>query len=109
MMKMGSVLINTSRGKVVDLDAVEEALKEGRLGAAALDVLPEEPIPDPPHPLIKAYREGEEWLRGRLVITPHVAYYSSEAWDDIRSLSCKTMRDVLLDGLKTNVIRVEDD
>ncbi|KIM20451.1 hypothetical protein M408DRAFT_81988, partial [Serendipita vermifera MAFF 305830] len=113
-MKKGSILVNTSRGGVVDLDALEDALK---LAGAGLDVIPVEPAPRKPdqkevenvHSLIQAYRRGEEWLKGRLVITPHVAFYSQESWDDIRRLSCETMRDVLLDGLKTSVIRIEDE
>ncbi len=43
-LKEGAVLINTSRGGVTDLDAVERALRSGRLCAAALDVLPKEPL-----------------------------------------------------------------
>ena len=44
-MKPTAVLINTSRGTVVDLDALCDALESRALAAAALDVLPEEPIP----------------------------------------------------------------
>jgi C-terminal binding protein len=111
LMPEGSVLINTARGAVVDLDAVHEGLKTGVLAGAGLDVLPVEPAPEGEdiHPMVKAYREGEEWLKGRLVITPHTAYYSPESWVDIRTLSCETMRDVLLDGGMRNVIPPEAD
>lgn len=116
LMKEGSVIVNTSRGPVVDVDAIEEGLKSGRLAGAALDVLPQEPgartSPDGEeniHPLLKAYRRGEEWLKGRLIITPHVGFYSTESWDDIQRLSCETMRDFLLDGLSRNVIKVTDE
>lgn len=115
-MKEGSILINTSRGGVVDLDALEEVMKQGKIAGAGLDVIPVEPAPrradeeeEPAHSLIEAYRRGEEWLKGRLVITPHVGFYSPESWDDIRRLSCETMRDVLLDGLRTNVISIDDE
>ena len=109
LMPEGCVLINTARGAVVDLDAVYEGLQTGRLAGAGLDDLPVEPAPEGGdlHPIIRAYREGEEWLKGRLVITPHVAYYSPESWEDIRTLSCETMRDVLLDGGMRNVIPPE--
>ena len=64
LMGKGSVLVNTARGEVVQLDAVERCLREDILAGAGLDVLPQEPIPEPPHKLITAYREKEEWLMG---------------------------------------------
>ncbi|KAK3722918.1 hypothetical protein LTR37_002063 [Vermiconidia calcicola] len=101
----GAVLVNTSRGEVLDLDGVEECLKNGLLAGAGLDVLPEEPIPeDRVHPLIEAYRRKEQWLEGRLVITCHTAFYSPESFVDIRLKSAETMRDVLIDGGRSNVI-----
>ena len=54
-MQPHAILINTSRGEVVDVDAVTEALKAGRIAAAGLDVLPQEP-PDPNHPLFQALK-----------------------------------------------------
>jgi C-terminal binding protein len=60
-----AVLVNTARGEVVQLDGVERCLKEGRLAGAGLDVLPVEPIVEPAHPLIQAYRRREAWLTGR--------------------------------------------
>ncbi|MEM8665402.1 MAG: C-terminal binding protein, partial [Pseudomonadota bacterium] len=59
--KPGLVLVNTSRGPVVDLDAAESALRDGRLGALGLDVLPVEPL-DYVHPLLGAWERGEDWL-----------------------------------------------
>lgn len=67
LMPKGAVLVNTARGEIVDLDGVERCLKEDILSGAALDVLAVEPIPeDNVHPLIKAYRDKEEWLIGRM-------------------------------------------
>lgn len=90
---------------------MENALRSNRLAGAGLDVLPVEPIPSPPdvHPLIEAYRNKEDWLEGRLVITPHCAFYSPESWEDIRVKSAQTMRDVLVDGLRVNVIDPTDE
>ncbi|MHB8468358.1 MAG: 2-hydroxyacid dehydrogenase [Gaiellaceae bacterium] len=65
-MQVGALLVNTSRGAVVDLDAVLAALRAGRLGGAALDVLPREPPPVPP-------------AAPNLIVTPHAAYYSEAA------------------------------
>lgn len=62
-MKPGSVLINISRGKVVDEEALIEALAVGPMAAAALDVFDEEPLP-PESPL---------WGMPNVLITPHIA------------------------------------
>ena len=63
----------------------------------------EDPVPS----LLRAYRAKEDWLQGRLVITPHIAFHSPEAWDDIRLKGVETMRDVLVEGRRTNVIPPE--
>lgn len=64
LLPKGAVLINTGRGEIVDLDAVEQCLKENILAGAGLDVLPVEPPIEPVHSLIQAYRKREEWLSG---------------------------------------------
>ncbi|KAH7097461.1 phosphoglycerate dehydrogenase [Auriculariales sp. MPI-PUGE-AT-0066] len=110
LMPAGAVLINTSRGPVVDLDGLHAVLRDSHLAGAGLDVVPQEEgnyINQPDavvHPLIDAYRKKEDWLVGRLVISPHSAFHSADAWEDIRSLSAETMKDVLIDGKNTNVI-----
>ena len=63
----GAWLINVARGPLVDTSALVEALRDGRLGGAALDVTDPEPLPDD-HPL---------WSLDNVVITPHVA----NTWD----------------------------
>jgi D-3-phosphoglycerate dehydrogenase/C-terminal binding protein len=87
--KPSAILINTSRGPVVDVDAVYEALKAGTLGAAALDVLPVEPPED--HPLVKAYTGREEWLEGRLILSPHAAFFSLPGQADLRRKGIETI------------------
>lgn len=104
-----AVVINTARGPILDLDALEAALRSNHLAGAGLDVIPVEPPVEPIPSLLAAYRASEPWLMGRLVIMPHVAFHSPEAWDDIRLKSAETMRDVLVRGLKTNVIAPDSD
>lgn len=70
----GVVVINTSRGGLVDLDALDRAIDDGRVGAAALDVLEDEPAPDLGRPLLH---------RANVIVTPHVAWYSLEARRDL--------------------------
>src|SRR6185437_4751330 len=76
--KSGMVIVNTARGPIIDLDALTGAIQTGRVAGAALDVLPKEPA-DGSHPLIHAWRERAAWIDGRLVLTPHAAFYSPAA------------------------------
>jgi phosphoglycerate dehydrogenase-like enzyme len=101
--KPGALLINTARGGLVDLSALEAALRDGPLGGAGLDVLPNEP-PDPEHPLVQAFRRREPGLDGRLLLTPHVAWFSSAGRADLRRKSAETVRDFLLAGRLRNCV-----
>ena len=101
------MLVNTARGELVDLEALYDALKDGNLTGAGLDVIQVEPPVEPLPRLLQAYRSNEPWVAGRVIITPHVAFYSKESVDDMRLKSATTMRDVLFDGLMTNHIDPE--
>lgn len=68
MMKPHAVLVNTSRGGVVDEPALVDALREGGLAAAGLDVFTEEPV-DPDNPLLRL---------DNVVVTPHVTWYTAD-------------------------------
>jgi glycerate dehydrogenase len=70
-MKRDAVLINTARGALVDGAALADALRGGRLGGAAIDVLPQEPPVDG-HPLLAGDIPN-------LIVTPHVAWAAREA------------------------------
>jgi len=104
LLPKGAVLVNTARGPIVDVDAVAELLKSGHLAGAGLDVLPVEPPVEPLPELVRAYRAREPWTEGRLIITPHSAYYTPEAWNDIRVKSAETMRAALLGPKPQNVV-----
>ena len=69
-MKETSCLVNTARGAIVELDALFQALKSGRIAGAGIDVLEREPI-EPDNPLL-----GLE----NIIITPHIAWYSEESY-----------------------------
>jgi D-3-phosphoglycerate dehydrogenase / 2-oxoglutarate reductase len=77
-----AVLVNTARGPLVDTDALDRALAEGRIGGAALDVLETEP-PPPDLPLLR---------HDDLVATAHQAFYSEEA---LRELQRKAAENLL--------------
>lgn len=70
-MKDDAVLVNVSRGGLVDQTALITALEEGRLRGAALDAFSVEPLP-PGHPL---------WGAPRLLITPHTSAYTHRFWE----------------------------
>jgi C-terminal binding protein len=103
----GAVVVNTARGPILDLDALAALLRDGQIAAAGLDVLPVEPPVEPVPELLRAYRAREPWLEGRLVITPHSAFHTPQAWDDIRRKSAETMAAALFSNAPQNVITPE--
>lgn len=70
LMKSNAVLLNTSRGQIIDEGALVAALAEKRIAAAGLDVFQEEPI-SPDNPLLKL---------DNVLLTPHSAGHSYEGW-----------------------------
>ncbi len=88
-MKKGAILVNTARGAIVDTGALLKSIEAGHLGGAMLDVLPQEP-PDPDDPLVAAYRVPPSWLAGRLILSPHAAFYSPESFYDLRFKAAET-------------------
>jgi len=109
LLPRGAVVINTARGTSLDIDALEAALRSGHLAGAGLDVIPVEPPVDPVPSLLAAYRRREPWLAGRLIVTPHSAFHTPEAWSDIRRKSAETMRDILVQGRSANRISADSD
>jgi phosphoglycerate dehydrogenase-like enzyme len=103
LLPKSAVVVNTARGPILDLDALGELIRSGHIAGAGLDVLPVEPPADPP-PLLRAYRAREAWLEGRLIVTPHSAYWSPQAMADIRIKAAETIRAALLTDRPQNVI-----
>src|SRR5437588_4929020 len=104
LLRKGAVVVNTARGPIIDLDALLALLRDGHIAAAGLDVLPVEPPVEPIPELLRAYRAREPWLEGRLVVTPHAAWFTPESEHDTRVKSAETMRAALLTNRPQNVI-----
>ena len=104
MLPQNAVVVSTARGTAIDIDALEAALRSGKLAGAGLDVLPVEPPVEPIPGLLRAYRAHEEWTIGRLIITPHSAFLTPEAHHDIRIKSAETMRAALFTNRPQNAI-----
>lgn len=84
-MKPGAVLVNTSRGGIVDELAVAAALRSGALGGAALDVFDTEPLPAAPY-----FTDCPN-----LILTPHVAGVTTEANERVSFLIADKLLEVL--------------
>ncbi len=107
LLRRGAVVVNTARGPIVDLDALLALLRSGHIAAAGLDVLPVEPPVEPIPEILRAYRAREPGLEGRLVITPHAAWFTPQSEHDTRVKSAETMRAALLTNRPQNVIAPE--
>ena len=82
LVKRGALLVNIARGRLVDDDAVAEALRDGRLGGAALDVFSREPL-DPSSPY---------WDLPNVIITPHTSGAMRDYWTPLVALFSENLR-----------------
>jgi D-3-phosphoglycerate dehydrogenase len=92
-MKPGAVLVNTSRGPVVDESALAHALDERQLAGAALDVLEKEPPTSSPL-----------FGRDNVILTPHTSFYSVEALEELQTKAAEEVVRVLSGQLPRNPV-----
>ena len=81
-MRADAVLVNVSRGRLVDEAALANALASGTIGAAALDVFEQEPLP----------RHSALWAMDNVLITPHMAGFRPDHWDAVVELFAENLR-----------------
>ena len=103
-MKPHAILINTARGKCVDVRALAEALEAGKIGGAGLDVLPDEP-PEVKEPIIRLWRQDDPPVN--VVITPHSAFYTKQSREEMRVKAAQEIRRILLGEKPHNVVNKE--
>jgi len=96
-MRKNPLIINTSRGPVIDEKALIEALKEGRVSGAGLDVLEKEP-PDLQNPLLKMEN---------VLLSPHMGFYSDESIKELNRRTAESVADVLLGKWPKSVVNPE--
>ncbi|MBA7674225.1 Glyoxylate/hydroxypyruvate reductase B [subsurface metagenome] len=96
-MKKTACLINASRGDVVDESALIDALREGKITGAGLDVLSKEP-PGPANPLLSM---------PNVIVTPHSAFISQEALDQLCVTATTAVCDKLQGKAPANIINPE--
>jgi phosphoglycerate dehydrogenase-like enzyme len=82
LMKPGACLINVGRGPLVDEPALAAALREKKIGGAALDVFPKEPLP----------ADSPLWDVPNLLITPHTAALTDKLWERHYALFSENLR-----------------
>lgn len=97
LMKPEALLINVSRGGLVDESALVDLLKEGRLAGAGLDVLVDEP-PSPDNPLLSM---------DNVLLTPHSAWYSLEGVDEVERRTAREAARVLLGEWPVSLVNPE--
>lgn len=102
-MPMGSYLINTSRGAVVDVTAIPAAIASGRLAGAGIDVLPIEP-PAEDHALLLAWRDPQHPCYERVIMNAHNAFYSEQGLMDMRVKGSEACRRALMGLPLRNVV-----
>jgi D-3-phosphoglycerate dehydrogenase / 2-oxoglutarate reductase len=95
--KKEAFIINTSRGPVIDEQALVRALQEGKIAGAGLDVIEQEPI-DPNNPLL---------TMDNVILNPHVAWYSEESQAELKRKTAENVADVLAGGSPTYLYNKE--
>ena len=106
-MKPGAVLINTSRGALIDAAALVDALKEGRIGGAALDVYEEESgyfFEDKSDTIVTDDVLARLNSFPNVIITSHQAFFTREAMGNIAETTLQNIDDILLGRENANGI-----
>lgn len=102
-MKDSALLINTSRGGVLDNEALIEALKSNRLRGAALDAFDPEPLP-PDHPLLQL----EPALQQKLILTPHIGGVTKQSQGRMLQAAINNILKVMKGEIPNYIVKLEN-
>ena len=97
LMRTDAILVNTSRGGVIDTDALVDALAAGSIRGAAIDVHESEPLPAG-HPLTTF---------DSVVLTPHLAWYTEESYDELKRRTVANVLEVCAGRPPRNIVNPE--
>ena len=97
LLKPTAVLVNTARGGIVDTEALVEALRDGRLHGAGIDVVVPEPLPAD-HPLT-----GFD----NVILTPHAAFYTEQSYTELKRRTAENAVDVVAARTPRNILNPE--
>jgi len=96
-MRRGTIVVNTARGGIVDIDALVQALRSGAIGGAGIDCHEDEPLPVG-HPLTTF---------DNVVLTPHLAWYSEESYGELKRRTIENVVEVLAGRTPRNILNPE--
>jgi len=96
-MRKKPLIVNTSRGPIIEEKALVQALKEGLVSGAGLDVMEKEP-PDPENPLLKM---------DQVILSPHMSFYSEESIKELKRRTAEGVADVLQGKWPQSVVNSE--
>ena len=98
-MKKGVMIVNTSRGAIICENDLLDAVKSGKIRAAALDVIESEPITQKNHPAFET---------GNIILSPHAAYNSKEAEAEMLTVLANSCVTILNGGTVPNIVNKKE-
>lgn len=99
LMKDDAIIINTSRGDLIQQDDLAEALLENKLGGAGLDTMSPEP-PNMDHPLLNLPEE----IQSRIVLTSHIAGVTADAFAQMQEIGWRNIEKVIKGQRPDNIV-----
>ena len=95
-MKATAIVINTSRGPLIDETALIDALKNGKIACAGIDVFASEPLPT----------DSELRKLDNITLTDHTGWYSVESMVELKTKAAQNIVDVLVTGTPTYPVKI---